>query len=236
MDASDVAGNREPKPGRARILVARVVKPIEGAEHVLALSLGDARAVVFDGDGERAILALGGDLDVLGEARGVVDEIGNRALESMPAQRHDQRSVIDLDRDVLGAVSLRFHLAQDVADIDAHDLLGRASFGEGHIVFEHRLHLVDIAAQRLELGTVLEQSELQAKARQHGAEVVTYAGQHDRPLLDMALDTIAHLDEGIGGLAHLACPARAEVVWRRAPLAEALGRLRQAQDRLDLVA
>ena len=129
-----------------------------------------------------------------------------------------------------------FTSLEDLADIDAHDLLAGAAFGEGHVVLEHGLHLVDVVAQRLELGTVLEQSELEAKAGQHGAEVVAHAGQHDGALLDMALDAVAHLDEGVGRLAHLARAARAEVLWRRAPLAEALGRLRQAQDRLDLVA
>ncbi len=62
------------------------------------------------------------------------------------------------------------------------------------------------------------------------------AGKHDGALLDMALDAVAHLDEGVGGLAHLARAARAEIVRRRAPLAKAFGSFGQAQDRLDLVA
>ena len=111
---------------------------------------------------QRAVVALGRDLDVLGEARGVVDEIGHSALEGMAAERHDQRRALDLDGDVLGAMRLAFHLAEDLADIGAHDLLARTAFGEGHVVLEHGLHLVDVAAQSLELGTVLEQSELQA--------------------------------------------------------------------------
>ena len=65
---------------------------------------------------------------------------------------------------------------------------------------------------------------------------MAHAGQHDGALLDMALDAVAHLDEGVGGLAHLARAARAEILWRRAPFAEAFGRFRQAQDRLDLIA
>ena len=61
-------------------------------------------------------------------------------------------------------------------------------------------------------------------------------GQHDGALLDMALDAVAHLDEGLRRLAHLARAARAEILWRRPPLAEALGGFSQAQDRLDLIA
>ena len=45
---------------------------------------------------------------------------------------------------------------------------------------------------------------------------------------------LAHLDEGVAGLAHLARAAGTEVDL--APLAEAFGRLRQPQDRPDLVA
>jgi hypothetical protein len=57
-----------------------------------------------------------------------------------------------------------------------------------------------------------------------------------RSWLDIALDAVAHLDEGVGRLTHLARAARAEIGWRGPALAEALGRLRQAQDRFDLVA
>ena len=98
------------------------------------------------------------------------------------------------------------------------------------------LHLVDVAAQSLELGTVLEQSELKPEAGQHGAEVMAHARQHDGALLDMAFDAVAHLDEGVSRLAHLARAARPEVLWRRPSFAETLGRFSQAQDRLDLIA
>ena len=52
----------------------------------------------------------------------------------------------------------------------------------------------------------------------------------------MALDAVAHLDEGLRRLPHLAGAARAEIGRRRPPLAQALGGLGQTQDRLDLVA
>ena len=83
-----------PKPGRAGILIARVIEPVEGAEHMLALGFGDAGPVVFDlrrSARRSACAAL--TFDMLGEARGVVDEVGDRALERMAAERHDQRAL-----------------------------------------------------------------------------------------------------------------------------------------------
>jgi hypothetical protein len=55
-------------------------------------------------------------------------------------------------------------------------------------------------------------------------------------LLDLALDALAHLDEGRAGPAHLVGAARPEIARHRPPLAEAFRRLRQMQDRSDLVA
>ena len=56
MDAGDVTGNCEPKPGRAGILVARMVEPVEWTEHLFALGLRDAGTVVLDRDGQRAFV------------------------------------------------------------------------------------------------------------------------------------------------------------------------------------
>ena len=53
-------------------------------------------------------------------------------------------------------------------------------------------------------------------------------------LLEIALDAPLHLEEGMTGLAHLARAARAKLDL--APFAKRFGRLRQAQDRPDLVA
>ena len=173
---------------------------------------------------------------MLGEARGVVDEVGDRALERVAADRHHQRALLDLDGDRPAAMRLALHLAQDLADVGAHDLLAGVALGERHVVLQHRLHLVDVGAHRFQLGRILEQGELQFEARQHRAQIVADAGQHDGALLDIALDAVAHLDEGMRRLAHLARAARLEIGRRRPPSAETVGRLRQPQDRFDLVA
>ena len=65
---------------------------------------------------------------------------------------------------------------------------------------------------------------------------MAHAGEHGGALLDMTLDAVAHLDEGLRRLPHFARAARAEIGWRRPAFAEAVGGFGQAQDRLDLVA
>ena len=62
------------------------------------------------------------------------------------------------------------------------------------------------------------------------------AGEHRRALLDLALDALAHQDEGLAGAAHLVGPARAEIGRHRPALAEAFGSFGKLQDRADLVA
>ncbi len=127
-----------------------MVDPVEGPEHILPLGLRNARPVVLDLDGERAISLGGADVHMIGEAGGIVDEVGDRALEGMAAHRHDERVAVDRDLDGLVAMGLGFHLAQDLADIGAADGLAGVALGESHIVLEHGLHLVDIGAHGVE--------------------------------------------------------------------------------------
>ena len=61
VGARDVARDREPETGAAFVLIARVVEPQERLEHLLAQVRRDAGAVVVDGDGEPAVVALAGD-------------------------------------------------------------------------------------------------------------------------------------------------------------------------------
>src|ERR1044072_3459842 len=112
MDASDVTGNRKSEPGRAGVLIARVVDAVERAEHLLAFVLGNARAVIIDFDGESAVLPRSAHPHMLGEARGVVDEVGDRALEGVPLDRHHERRILDVDGNVTGAMCLGFYVAQ----------------------------------------------------------------------------------------------------------------------------
>ena len=72
MAAGDVAGDGEAEAGAARIEVARIVEPAEGAENLGAQGFGDAGAVVVDGDLQVIAVARQRHRDVLGVAPGVV--------------------------------------------------------------------------------------------------------------------------------------------------------------------
>ena len=184
-----------PKPGRAGILIARMVEPVEG-RNTCSRSVSGMPGPSSSTATVSVPSALRRDLDMLGEAGGVVDEVGDSALEGMAAERHHQRRALTSMAMSLAPCAWLFTSLR-ISPISARTISSpRVAFGERHVVLEHGLHLVDVAAHRLELGTVLEQSELQLEAGQHGAEVVAHAGQHDGALLDMALDAVAHLDEG----------------------------------------
>ncbi len=67
-----------PSPVVALVLVAGVVEPVERPEDVVALRRRDARAVVVDLDAQPLALGRGADDDVVAEAGGVRDEVGDR--------------------------------------------------------------------------------------------------------------------------------------------------------------
>ena len=123
MNAGDVAGDGQSKAGRFGILIARVIEPVKRPKHLIALILRDAWPVVLDLDHERAILSPSADRDVVGEAHGIVDEIGDGALEGVAPERHDQRRIANVDANVRLAMGLVAHLGQDLVDVGAHDLL-----------------------------------------------------------------------------------------------------------------
>src|SRR6188768_3527749 len=146
MNAGDVAGDGETKAGRLRVLIAGVVEPIKGPEHLIALILRDAWSVVLDLDHQRAVLPPGAHCHMVGEAYGVVDEIGDGALEGMTPERHHQRRVADIDANVGLAMRLVAYLGEDLAYVGANDLLAGGALSKGDIILEHGLHLVDIGA------------------------------------------------------------------------------------------
>ena len=86
VNAGDVAGDGQSKSGRFGILIARVIEPVKRPKHLIALIFGNAWPVVLDLDHKRAILPSSADRDVVGEAHGIVDQIGDGALEGMEAK------------------------------------------------------------------------------------------------------------------------------------------------------
>ena len=140
---------------------------------------------------------------------------------------------LDRRAEVLG---LLLHLVQQLADVGRRGLLAAVALGEGEVVLEHVLHLVDVVLERLDLRALAQQRKLQLEARQHGAQVVADAGQHGRALLDVVADAVAHLQERLRRLPHLARAARPEVGRNGPALAEGVGRLGKPQHGADLVA
>src|SRR5262245_62657398 len=91
VNAGDIAGNGEAEPSRAGILIARMVEPVERPEHLLAFRFGDAGAVILDRYCQRSVRLGGADIDVLGEARGVVEEVRDRPPEGVKLDREHER-------------------------------------------------------------------------------------------------------------------------------------------------
>ena len=113
------------------------------------------------------------------------------------------------------------HLLEQVAHVGGLGHLAAVALGEGQIVLQHVLHLVDVGLQGARLRLVAQECKLQLEARQHRAQVVADAGQHGRALVDVLGDALAHLDESLRRLAYLAGAARAEIVRHGRPLPNA---------------
>src|SRR5690242_4497961 len=93
MRAGDVARDRKAEARAAFILVARIVQPQERLEHFLAHLGRNAGAVVIDGDGEIAVVAMAGDGDLVGMPRRVGYEVGEAALERGRLDRDHRESL-----------------------------------------------------------------------------------------------------------------------------------------------
>ena len=81
-----------PKSAAAFVLVAGIVEPQERLEHFLAHFSGNARAIVVDGHGQIAVVAMAGDRDRVGVPRRVGDEVGEAALEGSRFHGHDRQA------------------------------------------------------------------------------------------------------------------------------------------------
>src|SRR4029450_10209385 len=79
------------------------------------------------------------------------------------------------------------------------------------------------------------EGELEIEPRQHRSEIMRNSREHGGALLDIALDTGLHHDEGVRGFLDLARTGWAEI-GNVAPHPECLRRLRQPEYRPDLSA
>src|SRR5690606_35226848 len=83
MAAGDVAGDGKPEPGAAVIEVTRFVETHERLEDVLAARRRNAGTVIVDDDGQRTARMHRLDLDVLGIAQRIADDVGKQPVEGL---------------------------------------------------------------------------------------------------------------------------------------------------------
>ncbi len=234
--ACDVARDGQPQAGAALILIARIVEPQERLEHLLAHVRRDARPIVVHRDAEIAVVTMTGDGNRPREARGVRHQIAEAALERRRPYRNDRRAMKHHGRLVAVALSVVLELLKKGRHVGRRRALAEIAAREGEIGLQHARHLVDVLLHRLRFRRfLLDQRQFELEAREHRAQVVRDPGQHRRALLDRAFDARLHLDEGLRRAPHLARATRSEI-RHFAPFAETFGGVRQAQDRLDLVA
>src|SRR5690242_11563410 len=133
MAASDVAGDRKAKPHAFLVARTGLIETREGAEGVFVLIGGNARAIVVDGDSDRALFAFDPDENPVAVGGGVVDQIGDAAFE--PARTPGRGDV---------AYGLYFHFGARAlgvgddflgqrGDIDLRWRFFRLAFREGEI-------------------------------------------------------------------------------------------------------
>ena len=176
-----------------------------------------------------------GDRDGIGMPCRVRYQIGETALERGRLHRDHGQSVKHHGRGMAMALGIAAQFFQRRGHVGRLRLLAAVAARKRKVVLQHARHLVDIPAHAVDFGAVADQGQFELEAGQDGAKVVRHAGQHRGALLDRALDARFHLDEGLRRAADFAGAARMEI-RRLAALAETFRRVRQPQDRLDLVA
>ena len=77
-----------PSPVPPSSWLRAAIEPEERPEHILAPVGGDARPVVVDGDGQPAARVGRLDVDLLGIAEGVADDVAEQAREGMRPHLH----------------------------------------------------------------------------------------------------------------------------------------------------
>ena len=176
-----------------------------------------------------------GHPDMAAIALRVADEIADAAPHRIGPER--QHAAIGHRQQQRRAVASHGgdQLAQQHGKIGGAGFLAAFAAHEIDIALHHALHGVDIG---LELGgcrVLLLEGNGEPHPRQRRAQIVRHAGQHLGALGHLAVQPLAHLEEGHAGLAHFGGAFEAEA-RNVAALAEIVGGDSEAAQRLDLVA
>ena len=127
MRARDVARDRQSEARATFVLVPRLVETVERPEDVVPMLGGDAGTVVVDVDPDESLLPDGRDLDAVGVALGVGDEVADAALDRQrPHPDVELAAGLDLDRRA-EPFGLRLHVLEQRPEIDRGGRLAGAS-------------------------------------------------------------------------------------------------------------
>ena len=104
----------------------------------------------------------------------------------------------------MGVAGLGDHPVEHRLQIGILGRLFPLAGGKAQIGVDHPFHFGKIGPDRRSVLAVVHQFELQADAGQRSAKVVADAGQHFRPLVELAHDAVTHRLEGTAGKPYLA--------------------------------
>ena len=174
-------------------------------------------------------------MEIAGVAPCIFGQIGDE-----PGQRVRPRDdPLDIIEFVAEFLAVQLEIMADFFEkgrkLQRADILFDIGTGEGQIGLQHRLHVLDILVEPLEVGIVARERQLQLEAGEDGAQVVADAVQHGGALLHLPLDTLAHQDEGEAGAPHLIRTARG-IAADLLAFAEVFRRLGKRFDGFDLPA
>ncbi len=191
MSPGHVGGHGQPQPGPAGGAAARAFAALEGLQQACAVGLGDAGATVHHI--QLHVVAGQGHLQLHGPrvARGVVDEIVDRAPQqqciAVPRQR-----VRALQHDVHPAQQRRLHAVLEQGRQIQRAHLRRLQFATCVVehLLDHRVHALDVRHHPRRLGRGRELGA-QAQTGQGCAQVVRHCRQHVGHLLRLRAQALA---------------------------------------------
>ena len=146
MAAGDVAGDREPEPAVALVLIARVVEPVERPEHVVALRSGMPGPSSSTSMRSHCPSGAARMMTCSPKRAALVTRLVMARLKAcrFSGSTSSPLALAHLQLDRRAVVPRLLHLLQQLADIGRRRLLAAVALGEGQIVLEHVLHLVDV--------------------------------------------------------------------------------------------
>ena len=217
MRLRDVAGDGQPQARAAAVAVAGGLEAVERLEHPFQLLRGNAGTAVAHPDRDHRPI-LDQDVGARAEGGGVGHQIGETALERLRLGRQGLHDVAGEGHLPPHVGELLAHLVEQRVQVEGGRRLAVLDAAEQRQrLADHGLHLVELAADALLHGRIVECLDLQPQPRQRGLQVMRHRGQHPGATVEVAPQAVLHGVEGACRLAQLARTALAQL--RRARIA-----------------